>query len=443
MKEDGISEEVKKIIFISNKIIAQVINRLFVNFSFFNLALGKISNFNNVDFSIMTYQTNGEDFFYNPLFIIKQYKSNCNNLYRNCLHVILHCIFRHMFISSTFIRRYWDLACDITVENIICELNKDFLKIPAEKEQQTFIKSLTDKVKYLTAEGIYYYLIKSKFSETELSNIEKLFCSDVHDLWYKNFLPGKDDFSDKVKLSISEEWKKISENMQVQLEHFEQNNLNVTFSLIQNLNEVNREKYDYSSFLEKFAKPKEVMKVSDEEFDYIYYTYGLSLYKNLPLIEPLEYKDSKYVEEFVIAIDTSGSTSGELVQTFITKTFNILKTSETFTQKFNIHIIQCDIEIQKDTKITTQKDLDNCLADLQIRGLGDTDFRPVFSYVDKLIAKKEFRKLHGLIYFTDGWGGFPSKKPEYPTAFIFIDNNKNNYKVPSWAMKLVLQSYEI
>ena len=79
---------------------------------------------------------------------------------------------------------------------------------------------------------------------------------------------------------------------------------------MQNLREVNRERYDYTSFLKKFAVMGEVMKINDDEFDYIYYTYGLKLYENMPLIEPLEYKDVKRIREFVIAIDTSGSGRG-------------------------------------------------------------------------------------------------------------------------------------
>lgn len=53
----------------------------------------------------------------------------------------------------------------------------------------------------------------------------------------------------------------------------------------------------------------------------------------MPLIEPLEYKDVKRIKEFVIAIDTSGSTSGELVQRFVEKTYNILKQEESFFSK--------------------------------------------------------------------------------------------------------------
>ena len=41
-----------------------------------------------------------------------------------------------------------------------------------------------------------------------------------------------------------------------------------------------------------------------------------SLYGNMPLIEPQESREVKKVEEFVIAIDTSMSCSGELVKHF-------------------------------------------------------------------------------------------------------------------------------
>ena len=213
--------------------------------------------------------------------------------------------------------------------------------------------------------------------------------------------------------------------------------------LLWNLKEVNREKYDYSAFLKKFAVMHEAMTVNDDEFDYIFYTYGLKLYKKVPLVEPLEYKDVKRIREFVIAIDTSGSTSGELVQTFLQKTYNILMSTESFFSKVNIHIIQCDATIQEDAKITNQQEFDDYLKNMQIRGLGGTDFRPVFSYVDYLIERREFSNLKGLIYFTDGWGTFPEKKPGYETAFVFIRDDYFNPDIPPWSIKLVLQKEEV
>jgi predicted metal-dependent peptidase len=214
-------------------------------------------------------------------------------------------------------------------------------------------------------------------------------------------------------------------------------------SMIQNLRSVNREKYDYSEFLKRFAASHEDMKVSDDEFDYIYYTYGLSMYGRMPLIEPLEYRDSSKIHDFVIVVDTSGSVAGDKVQTFILKTYNILKERDSFASGVNIHIIQCDSEIQSDTVITSTEDMDRYLSEMEIRGLGGTDFRPVFRYVDDLNSQGHFSDLRGLIYFTDGLGTYPDKMPDYRTAFIFVDDGYSIPEVPAWAMKVVLRTEDI
>ena len=147
------------------------------------------------------------------------------------------------------------------------------------------------------------------------------------------------------KKQIRDRWENISRQMQMDLETFAKAAGEKALGLMQNLQAVNREKYDYASFLKKFASLGEVIQVNDDEFDYIFYTYGLQLYDNIPLIEPLEYKEVKRIKEFVIVIDTSGSVSGELVQQFVQKTYNILMQQESFFSKMNLHIIQCDASV--------------------------------------------------------------------------------------------------
>ena len=51
--------------------------------------------------------------------------------------------------------------------------------------------------------------------------------------------------------------------------------------------------------------------------------------------------------------------------------------------------------------------------------------------------------MKGLIYFSYSFGTFPAQKPDYDTAFVFVDDGRNNYDVPTWAIKLVLQREEI
>ena len=434
-------------------------NTLLVNLRFLDSALSQ--------FELIPYDgslaTEGRHICYNPVEILKRYKGEKEVSARDYLHLVMHCIFRHMFMNPTIERPCWDLACDIAVEYSITELDLKSATAKREVLQQKVYSELKQEIKILTAEKIYRYYLNKGLSSIEMAQLRGVFYADDHFLWYEtadvvakitgegrsnnssNNGDGNGEFSsgNSTSQNLSELWQEISEKMQTDLETFSKQQGDKAGSLMQNLNAVNREKYDYTSFLKKFAVLGETMKINDDEFDYIFYTYGLKMYEKMPLIEPLEYKEVKRIKEFVIAIDTSGSVSGELVQTFVQKTYNILKSTESFFSKINLHIIQCDADIQEHVKITTQEEFDKYLKTMKIHGLGGTDFRPVFEFTQKLIDEKEFTNLKGLIYFTDGYGTFPAKKPDFDAAFVFIDDEYNNPDVPPWAIKLVLQKDEI
>ena len=405
--------------------------------------------------------TEGRHICYNPVEILKRYKSEKEVPVRDYLHLVMHCIFRHMFMSLNIDRPCWDLACDIAVEYSVTELGLKSAGARREVLQQKVYSELKQEIKILTAEKIYRYYLDKGISSVEMAQLRGLFYADDHFLWYETADAvagitgaggsgnssgeegGDASAQGSYSQSLSSVWQEISEKMQTDLETFSKQRGDKAGGLMQNLNAVNREKYDYTTFLKKFAVLGEAMKINDDEFDYIFYTYGLKMYEKMPLIEPLEYKEVKRIKEFVIAIDTSGSVSGELVQTFVQKTYNILKSTESFFSKINLHIIQCDAEIQEHVKITSQEEFDEYLKTMKIHGLGGTDFRPVFEFTQKLIDEKEFKNLKGLIYFTDGYGAFPAGKPGFDAAFVFIDDEYNNPDVPPWAIKLVLQKDEI
>ena len=246
-------------------------------------------------------------------------------------------------------------------------------------------------------------------------------------------------FADTVNLDRSrEQWKNAAYEMGVQLDTYVQLWGVEGSNLAMNLRAVTREKQDYREFLRKFARMGEHMRINDDEFDYVYYCYGLSLYGNLPLIEPLEYSEEKRIRDFVVAIDTSASTKDGLVRAFIEKTYAILSNETSFFADMNVHIIQCDAAITDIARISSLADLNRYLDDLEIKGLGGTDFRPVFSYVDAALERGEFADLAGIIYFTDGQGTFPARKPDYEAAFVFVDDDAG-VSVPVWAMKVVLE----
>ena len=81
---------------------------------------------------------------------------------------------------------------------------------------------------------------------------------------------------------------------------------------------------------------------------------------------------------------------------------------------------------------------DDFLAHGKLTGFGSTDFRPVFDYVEKLREKQEFDNLKGLLYFTDGYGIYPERMPDYDVAFVFLHEDENAPKVPPWAIRIVL-----
>ena len=76
-------------------------------------------------------------------------------------------------------------------------------------------------------------------------------------------------------------------------------------------------------------------------------------------------------------------------------------------------------------------------------GFGGTDFRPAFEYVNELCRKKVFRHLKGLLYFTDGYGTYPARRPDYDVAFVFLEESYNDRHVPPWAIKLILGPEDI
>ena len=174
-----------------------------------------------------------------------------------------------------------------------------------------------------------------------------------------------------------------------------------------------------------------------DEFDMNFYTYGLHIYGNMPLIEPLESREVMKIQEFVIVLDTSYSTDGELIKRFLRETYAILSQTDSFFRKCHIRILQCDDAVRMDEKITDFAEMEKLLESFVITGGGGTDFRPAFRYVEQLQREGELNKLQGLLYFTDGRGIYPSRRPGYDTAFIFLDDYEEE-AVPPWAMRLRL-----
>lgn len=462
----------EELIQISEEIFAYIRSQLTFHLRFMDLAL---NNYQLIP-DALEYRCDGKFFHYPPIALIKTFQNNPNEMVRGYLHVVLHSVFQHLYFSKNRRMSLWNLAADIAVENVIEQLGLSCTETPASQEKQRQIAKIREKVPEFTAQKIYHYLEDLETDQIKL--LAPVFYFDNHECWYEirdsigtsetlygeenrdnpsasggnrfegathdtgESQEGEDPHASEEEIrqirNALKDWKEISEKIETDLETFNREEGEKAEAMVQSLKALHREKYSYRTFLRKFMSPGEKMKISDEDFDLIFYTYGLNLYRNLPLIEPLEYQEMNNIRELVIAIDTSGSVQGDIVQDFLQKTYNIFQEKESFFSHFRIHILQCDMMIRDNAVITTMAEFEKYIETMEIKGLGGTDFRPVFSYVNEQIEQNVFRRFGGLLYFTDGDGVYPKYRPSYQCAFLFPKGNKE-ITVPPWAIRYSLE----
>ena len=591
-------------------VVGEARMKLMMAFRFLNTALWKMPTV--VSSHPMALATDGKQLVVSPLYTIARFQEGMNEITRDYLHLLLHCVFRHPLDEEHINAAAWSLACDVVVESIALEMTEQRCVCANDTQRREAIAAIQKDLGHLSPAKLYRIFADAEaggararqagFNPARVWDLRRLFQRDCHDAWanvrhsregeqkseddqgirkrnLSDRLQDKpeDTFEDDQKersgegdatpldnlenTSASEsqgdqqeddaanqggaqtgseqqeardtaedteqsdeqlaggstpqeptsaeeeafdsedegapqprddapdseaadastddpdandaaaaddpddsdeseraaqeqqlreqleqqrqEWEDIAKQIEMDLQSFSQGKGDNSKALSQNLAIANRRLANYHDFLRQFATMGEDMKINDDEFDYIYYTYGMDTYGNMPLVEPLEYQESNRVREFVIALDTSGSCSGELIRNFVTRTYDILRESEGFGDKVNIHLIQCDNKIQADLKIENVQDLEKYCQQFQAFGFGGTDFRPVFEYVNEMCDQGEFENLRGLIYFTDGLGTFPAAPPAYETAFVFMDDGASRIDVPPWAMKVVMDEEEI
>ena len=407
-------------------------NELYLHMRFLDVALSSLDY--AMDGTVESVATDGNVIYYNTRYLGSYYKDNRKKVNRAYLHMVLHCLFCHVFTPPKTEAVYWNLACDIAVESIIDDMPIRCITVPVSWLRESTYKELRKNLKVLTAEGIYHVLTTQLPGARKLQQLLREFSVDDHRYWVNQ--PDQQPKTEQQR----DKWKDVSEKMETDLNSFSKEAVDAEGNLRDQLKVANRETIDYRTFLRKFAVLREEMQVDPDNFDYIFYSYGLSMYGNMPLIEPQETREVMKVEEFAIVVDTSMSCSGDTVKSFLEETYSILKEQESFFRKMNIHIIQCDEKVQTDVKITSEEELKDYMEHFEVTGGGGTDFRPAFAYVQELCRKKEFSNLKGLLYFTDGFGTYPKRMPPFQTAFIFIDEEQSETNVPPWAMKIVLSS---
>jgi len=419
---------------IGETILRSVQSELYLNLPYLDAALCGL-RFQPGGGVTLSLATDGEILYYDNSFLSERYlrsRTLCNRAY---LHVILHCMLRHLHKKYGRVPQLWDLACDAAVESILDDLSYPCLEGSPTPARQKFYGQCRRRMPVLTAEGIYRYLLEQRYSEYQAAQLQRLFLADDHGLW----APPEREQKERSQRQ-DQKWSGQSEKTQTAMETVLGGQGTGGQLILEQVKVAVREDVDYRRFLRRFAAPKEVMAVDGDGFDYSYYSYGLRLYGNMPLVEYPETREERRIQDFVIAIDTSMSTNGELVKQFLACTYAILRSTETFTRKVNIYIIQCDNQVRKETAIHDLEELKRYMEQFELSGGSATDFRPVFERVEELQREGAFDSLRGLLYFTDGMGLYPQKRPPYDTAFLLLEEPPLPVKMPPWAIRLVLDT---
>ena len=412
------------------KVLDFIKEELYLDLRFLKAAFGALTV--RPDASVSAFATDGQFLSFSSEQILRVFKNNPRYLERAYLHSVLHCIFGHLWIGGKRDRTQWNLACDIAVEYTIDRMNKPCTKRILSWIRQKTYQELESEKNGISAAIIYRYLYGKK--PEEIVALQKEFYTDDHRYW-----PVEEE-KQAARESVGKQWDKIARQTKMEQEMRGDETEDGEEVLAAQL-QAEKSRRSYTDFLKKFSVLREEMHADPDEFDLNYYSYGLRLYKNMPLIEPLESREVRKIQEFVIVVDTSYSTSGDLIKNFLKETYTILSQKNSFFERSKIRIIQCDNQVQMDEEVTNEQELKQLLNRFTVVGGGGTDFRPAFSYVNHLVEEGAFRNLCGLLYFTDGKGIYPKKRPEYKTAFLFLEDY-DEAAVPPWAIRLRLEEEE-
>lgn len=454
-----------------NRILNEARTELYIHLRFMARALDSLGY--TMDLATQSMGTDARTIHYNPNFVFALFLESPQKLDRLYLHILLHCIFRHMFSSDQYEDpALWDLAADIQVESVLDSMDYDIINRPAYPFREEWYERLRAECRVLSAERIYHYFHLNKPDLDTLQQLTLEFHKCDHQFWKRmedqkgggqpeipddllNDAPtppaagpdpaappknGTGALARVDESALDEQWKDTAERLQTELTTFGAEASDETGSLAWVLAAQYRQETDFRDFLEKLTVLREVTHVDPDSFDYGYYNYGMEVYGNMPLIEENEFREERRISDLVIAIDTSASTEQGQVQRFLDETAAILRRRTNFFQRIRVHLILCDDRVQEDIVLTKPEEIEDYAAHFEMKGGYGTDFRPVFQYVEELRAQGALPELRGLMYFTDGHGPYPTKPTDYQTAFVFDPwADIDDQAAPDWALKLYLK----
>ena len=383
--------------------------------------------------------TDGKTLYYDPLQVITDFRRERNSIAQQLLHVTAHCLLGHLPQRSAFSgsTALFDAVADMKAAQFAILACGDDLAYRKQIKAQ-FPGSYRYRYATLPHLPSLYETLRNT-TTTYRGQAEKYRTLaaaahfDSHDTW---------DFpSQSLTLYAEASANADGPNWEKLLSELASHQLGALPGTLpdflrQHLS-IEEPAQSYSDFLRRFAAPQERMLIDPDTFDPRWYHLGLRCYGNIPLLEEAEISEPPVPDDLVIALDTSGSCSGEICRQFLHETLGILRDIAASTPRFRVTLMQCDTRVHQTDFLESAQQVEDLFHDFTAIGFGGTDFCPVFERIEELRADGTLPRVRGLLYLSDACGTFPEEHPDYPTVFLIPEESRWEYScIPDWITRL-------
>lgn len=377
--------------------------------------------------------TDGTTLFYHPETVARGYLEDKKAIAGQLLHILAHGLLGHFEKRKGQPERVFDAAADFKASDFIDRLVKGYLH-PKQWTPET--RELLRAQRASSLEQLYLAPSTSEEAKNLVLGAQPLRVDD-HQFWGKpqSKRGGRDGANERAMQAL---WESARQQTAAGLNGKGKGDLAGELSGV--YREAEESVVSYSEFLRRFLDVRERVEIDPDSIDRILYHVGLGLTGDVPLVEPEEVREDTGVLNLAVALDTSGSCHGGVMQQFLGELLAILRDSG--GPRVEITLIQCDAEIQHVGVLTREDDAERIVEGFETFGFGGTDFRPVFDYVNRCRedGEEDGKPFRGLLYLSDGFGDFPDEAPDYPVAFLLPRGEEDCFWgediIPDWVTQV-------
>lgn len=121
MEKNQEEEQLRRLELLGQEILKIARNELYLKMRYLDVALSSLRF--QMDGEIGSIGTDGQMLYFHPGWLGGTYRTDRRGVNRAYLHVVLHCLFGHLFLKGKRNEVFWDLACNIAVESVIDSLS--------------------------------------------------------------------------------------------------------------------------------------------------------------------------------------------------------------------------------------------------------------------------------------------------------------------------------